>query len=68
MFQSSCWYINGLYSSIGEIDSTVKPVYKGHSKGHENVHFMSMCSLPVYTGSNHMHYDYSLMGKWGCTL
>ena len=38
-------------SSTNKIDLqryTVKPVYKGHSKEHENVVFMSSC--PLYTG------------------
>ena len=39
--------------------SSVKPVYKGHSREPENVAFMSSYSL--YTGKNYMHY--SLMGK-----
>jgi hypothetical protein len=41
----SSGYINGLYSSIGEIDSTVKPVYKGHLREHENDAFVRSCPL-----------------------
>ena len=39
--------------------NTVKLVYKGHSREHENVAFMSSC--PLFTCYNYMLY--SLMGK-----
>ena len=39
--------------------STVRPVYKGHSREPGNVVFISSC--PLYTGLNNIHY--SLMGK-----
>jgi hypothetical protein len=45
----SCIDIYTFYIGI-----TVKPVYKDHSRGPENVVFMSSC--PLYTGSNYMHY------------
>ena len=46
------------------IRNTIKPVYKGHSRGPEDVAFMISC--PLYTGSNYMHY--SLMGKMRLTF
>ena len=39
--------------------STFKPVYKSHSREPEDVAFM--CSCPLNTGWNFIHY--SLMGK-----
>ena len=46
-------------NSISSAITTVKPVYKGHSKEPENVAFISSC--PLCTGYDYMHY--SLMGK-----
>jgi hypothetical protein len=49
------------YKFIIKYISTVKPVYKGHRSGPENVHFTGCCLL--YTGSDYIIYTLLINGE-----